>query len=147
VSLLLELGHFSDDDRYADVAEHVARTHADRTSANPLQHASLTLATDTYEQGSLELTLVCDPTDPPSEWTETLADRYVPRRLVAWRPDDAALDSWLDTLGLDETPPIWAGRDAADGESTVYACRNFACSPPQRDLDEALDWGAGYSSH
>ena len=143
VSLLLELAHFTDDDRFADVAEQVARTHADRTSANPLQHASLTLATDTYEQGSLELTLTCDPTDPPSEWTETLADRYVPRRLLAWRPDDdATLDSWLDALGLDETPPIWAGRDAADDEPTVYACRNFACSPPQRDLDEALDWGA-----
>ena len=143
VSLLLELAHFTDDDRFADVAEQVARTHADRTSSNPLQHASLTLATDTYEQGSLELTLTCDPTDPPSEWTETLADRYVPRRLLAWRPDDdATLDSWLDALGLDETPPIWAGRDAADDEPTVYACRNFACSPPQRDLDEALDWGA-----
>ena len=143
VSLLLELAHFTDDDRFADVAEQVARTHADRTSANPLQHASLTLATDTYEQGSLELTLTCDPTDPPSEWTETLADRYVPRRLLAWRPDDdATLDSWLDALGLDETPPIWAGRDADDDEPTVYACRNFACSPPQRDLDEALDWGA-----
>jgi uncharacterized protein YyaL (SSP411 family) len=146
VSLLLELDHFSDDDRYADVAEQVARTHADRTSANPLQHASLTLATDTYEQGSLELTLACDPTDPPNEWTETLADRYIPRRLLAWRPDDASIDSWLDTLALDETPPIWAGRDASDGEPTVYACRNFACSPPQHDLSTALEWGTDDSS-
>ncbi|WP_324661704.1 thioredoxin domain-containing protein [Haloarcula sediminis] len=140
VSLLLELSHFSDGDRFADVAERVVRSHADRVSANPLQHASLTLATDTYEQGSLELTLVCDPTDPPADWTETLADRYVPRRLLAWRPDDG-LDSWLDTLDLPDAPPIWAGRDAADGEPTVYACRNFACSPPRHDLGEALDWG------
>ncbi|WP_262176208.1 thioredoxin domain-containing protein [Haloarcula laminariae] len=140
VSLLLELAHFSDGDRFADVAERVVRSHADRVSANPLQHASLTLATDTYEQGSLELTLVCDPTDPPAEWTETLADRYVPRRLLAWRPDEG-LESWLDTLDLAETPPIWAGRDRVDGEPTVYACRNFACSPPRHDLREALDWG------
>jgi len=142
VSLLLELAHFTDDDRFADVAERVIRSHADRTSANPLQHASLTLATDTYEQGSLELTLVCDPTDPPREWHETLAGRYVPRRLVAWRPDDdVSFESWLETLDLDDAPPIWAGRDAADGEPTVYACRAFACSPPQHDLGEALDWG------
>jgi uncharacterized protein YyaL (SSP411 family) len=141
-SLLLELDHFREDDRFGDVAEKVVRTHADRTSANPLQHASLTLATDTYEQGSLELTLVCDPADPPSEWTETLAERYVPRRLLAWRPDDSGtFESWLDTLGLADAPPIWAGRDAADGEPTVYACRNFACSPPRHDLGEALDWG------
>ncbi|WP_276251160.1 thioredoxin domain-containing protein [Haloarcula rara] len=142
VSLLLELSHFGEDDRLADVAEQVIRSHADRVSANPLQHASLTLATDTYERGSLELTLVCDPADPPGEWTETLADRYVPRRLLAWRPDDdGAFQSWLEGLGLEEAPPIWAGRDAADGEPTVYACRDFACSPPRHDLDEALDWG------
>ncbi|MDS0276941.1 thioredoxin domain-containing protein [Halomicroarcula sp. S1AR25-4] len=142
VELLLVLTHFRDDDRFGDVAEKVLRTHADRVSANPLQHASLTLAADTYEQGSLELTLACDPTNPPVEWTETLAETYVPRRSLAWRPDDSeTFDAWLDALGVDEAPPIWAGRDAADGEPTVYACRNFACSPPKRDLESALSWG------
>ena len=142
VSLLLDLDHFREDDRFGDVAEAVLRSHADRVNANPLQHASLTLAADSYEQGSLELTLACDPVDPPAEWTETLAERYVPRRLLAWRPDDAAtFDAWLDALDLDAAPPIWAGRDAVDGEPTVYACRNFACSPPQHDLGEALEWG------
>jgi len=142
VSLLLDLDHFRTDDRFGAVAETVVRTHADRVSANPLQHASLTLATDTYEQGSLELTLVCDPETPPAEWTETLAERYVPRRLLAWRPDDdSAFESWLDALELDDTPSIWAGRDTVDGEPTVYACRNFACSPPKKNLDVALDWG------
>jgi len=141
-SLLLELDHFRGEDRFGEVAEGVLRSHADRVSANPLQHASLTLATDTYEQGSLELTLVCDPADPPSAWAQTLADRYVPRRLLAWRPDDdATVQSWLDTLDLTETPPIWAGRDAVDGEPTVYACRNFACSPPRHDAAQALAWG------
>ena len=141
VSLLLDLDHFRADDRFGDVAETAVRTHADRVSANPLQHASLTLATDTYEQGSLELTLVCDTDSPPTDWTETLAERYVPRRLLAWRPADDSFDAWLETLGLDEVPPIWAGRDAVDGEPTVYACRNFACSPPKHDLETALDWG------
>jgi uncharacterized protein YyaL (SSP411 family) len=140
VSLLLDLDHFRADDTFGEVAETVVRTHADRISANPLQHASLTLGADSYEQGSLELTLVCDPADPPEVWTETLAERYVPRRLLAWRPADD-LDVWLDTLELDDAPPIWAGRDLIDGEPTVYACRNFACSPPKHDLAAALEWG------
>ena len=140
VSLLLDLDHFRADDTFGEVAETVVRTHADRISANPLQHASLTLGADSYEQGSLELTLVCDPADPPEVWTETLAERYVPRRLLAWRPADD-LDVWLDTLELDDAPPIWAGRDPIDGEPTVYACRNFACSPPKHDLAAALEWG------
>ena len=143
VDLLLSLSHFSDDDRFETVAERVIRTHADRVSSNPLQHASLTLATDTYEQGALELTLVGDQSDYPSEWTETLAERYVPRRLLAHRPaDDTDFEQWLDTLELDESPPIWAGREQVDDEPTVYACRNFACSPPKHDLGTALEWGA-----
>ncbi|MFB6224229.1 MAG: thioredoxin domain-containing protein [Haloarcula sp.] len=143
VDLLLSLSHFSSDDRFEDIAERVLRTHADRVSSNPLQHASLTLATDTYEQGALELTLVGDKSDYPSEWTETLAERYIPRRLVAHRPaDEDRFQQWLDALSLDDSPPIWAGRDQVEHKPTVYACRNFACSPPQHDLVTALDWGA-----
>ncbi|MBV0903369.1 thioredoxin domain-containing protein [Haloarcula salina] len=142
VDLLLSLSHFSDDDRFEDVAERVVRTHADRVSSNPLQHASLTLATDTYEQGALELTLVGERGTYPEEWTETLSERYLPRRLVAHRPADAdRLEDWLDALELDEAPPIWAGREAKDGRPTAYVCRNFACSPPAHDLGEALAWG------
>ncbi|MFC7250811.1 thioredoxin domain-containing protein [Halomicroarcula sp. GCM10025324] len=142
VELLLSLSHFVDDDRFESVAESVIQTHADRISSNPLQHASLTLATDTYQQGALELTLVGDTGDPPGEWLTTLAETYVPRRLVAWRPAaDEGFSEWLASLDLDEAPPIWAGRDPADGDPTVYACRNFACSPPKHDLEAALTWG------
>ncbi|WP_276271381.1 thioredoxin domain-containing protein [Haloarcula litorea] len=141
VDLLLALDAFRSDDRLGEVAERVVRTHADRVNANPLEHASLTLATDVYEQGALELTLVCDPTDPPEDWAGTLADTYLPRRQVAWRPaDGATFDAWLDRLGADEAPPIWAGREGRDGEPTAYVCRHFACSPPSHDLGEALDW-------
>ncbi|WP_276410484.1 thioredoxin domain-containing protein [Haloarcula halobia] len=142
VELLLALSHVSTDGRFESVAEAVVRTHADRVSSNPLQHASLTLATDTYQQGALELTLVGDVEGPPTEWEATLAERYVPRRLVAWRPaDEGDFEEWLDALGLEDAPPIWAGRGPADGEPTVYACRNFACSPPRHDLAAALEWG------
>ncbi|WP_336339290.1 thioredoxin domain-containing protein [Haloarcula brevis] len=143
VDLLLSLSHFGGV-RFEDVAERVIRTHADRVASNPLQHASLTLATDSYEQGALELTLVGERSEYPDEWAATLAERYVPRRLVAHRPADAErFQQWLDALELDEAPPIWAGREPVDGEPTVYACRNFACSPPKHDLGAALDWGAG----
>ena len=50
------------------------------------------------------------------------------------------LEPWLDALGIDEVPPIWANREAQGGEPTAYACRDFTCSPPQTDLDAALEW-------
>ena len=55
------------------------------------------------------------------------------------RTRDGAYDDWLDALGLDDAPPIWAGREARDGP-TAYCCEEFACSPPKSSLSAALDW-------
>jgi uncharacterized protein YyaL (SSP411 family) len=138
VDLLARLDHFVAHDRFGDVVEAALSTQWSRIESNPLQHASLALAADRWLEGDLELTLVADET--PAEWTETLRRRYLPRRLLARRPPD--LESWLDRLDLDEPPAIWAGRDRRNGQPTVYACQSFTCSPPQHDLEAALDWAA-----
>ena len=143
--LLATLDHFGDDDRFRSVAEGVVETHASRIESDPLQHPSLVLAADTLAGGASELTLATEWADGwPEEWHETLAETYVPRRLLAPRPAaDSALDPWLVDLGLEEAPPIWAAREAREGRPTVYACRDRACSPPAHDLSEALDWFEG----
>jgi uncharacterized protein YyaL (SSP411 family) len=138
--LLLALDHFAEADLGA-VAETVVNTHGDRIDANPLQHASLSLAAATLAAGHTELTLTAD--DPPAEWQASVAERYLPARLLAWRPgDDERLAGWLDTLDLEETPQVWAGRGPRDGEPVVYACRSFACSPPRAAVEDALAWAA-----
>ncbi|MEF8980094.1 MAG: thioredoxin domain-containing protein, partial [Haloarculaceae archaeon] len=137
--LLLDLSHFNSGEEFETVAGRVLETHGDKVRSNPLQHASLTLAADTYASGSLELTLVAD--EAPAGWRESLADRYIPARVLAWRPaDGAAVEGWLEALDAAEAPPIWADRDPRDGEPTVYTCRSFSCSPPKHDVDEALAW-------
>jgi hypothetical protein len=142
VQLLLSADHFVAHDRFETVAERVLETHSNRIEANPMEHASLVLAADQYSRGALELTLAAD--EAPESWRETLAETYLPDRLLAWRPATAdGMDGWLETLGLDEAPPIWAERSQRDGEPTVYACRNFACSPPRHDLAAALSWSPG----
>ncbi|QCC50142.1 thioredoxin domain-containing protein [Halapricum salinum] len=136
---LLALSHFRLDSDFEDVASGVLSTHAESIEGNPIQHASLTLAADRYRNGSVELTVAAD--DMPAEWREVLAKTYLPARILARRPgDDGGLDEWLVGLELDDAPPIWAERDARDSEPTVYACRDFACSPPQHDLDAAIEW-------
>ena len=141
VQALLSLSAFVPHDRFETIAKGVLETHSNEIAANPMKHASLVVAADQYRRGDLELTLVAD--EVPEEWRETLATTYLPDRLLAWRPaDDGDLDTWLDALGLDEVPPIWADRGQRDDEPTVYACRNFACSPPEHDLTAALDWAA-----
>jgi uncharacterized protein YyaL (SSP411 family) len=134
--VLLSLSHFSTDDRYEDVVETVLESHGSRVEASPVEYPSLALVADRYRRGDTELTLACD--DRPTEFRETLADTYLPRRVVAQRPaTEDALADWLDVLDLDDAPPIWAGREARDGP-TAYACRSFACSPPADTLADAI---------
>jgi hypothetical protein len=141
VDLLFDLDGFAPDADFAAVAERVLETHANRLQGNPMEHVSLVLAAEKYHRGVLELTLAAETF--PDDWRETLATRYLPAAVVTQRPEtDAALDPWLRTLGIAETPPVWAGREARDGP-TVYACEGFSCSPPQSSVEAALAWFEG----
>jgi uncharacterized protein YyaL (SSP411 family) len=136
-SLLAALDHF--DPGLAEVAERVAETQAERYESDPAQHGTLVLAADTLAVGHLELTVAADGL--PDAWRERLGDEYLPTRLLSVRPPtEDGLDAWLDALGADDAPPIWAGREARDGDPTVYACRSRTCSPPLHDLEAALKW-------
>jgi len=136
-SLLAALDHF--DPGLAEVAERVAETQAERYESDPAQHGTLVLAADTLAVGHLELTVAADVL--PDAWRERLGDDYLPTRLLSVRPPtEDGLAEWLDALDADDAPPIWAGREARDGKPTVYACRSRTCSPPQHDLDAALQW-------
>jgi len=139
VDLLCVLDGFVADADYREIAGEVLATHANRITGNPLQHVSLTLAADRYTNGGAELTIAAD--ELPDDWRATLADRYLPGVVLARRPPtEDGLQDWLDELGLDSAPPVWADRDADGGEPTVYACESFTCSPPQTELEPALEW-------
>ena len=136
--LLLVLDGFVPDADYTEIAGRVLETHGNRISGNPLQHVSLTLAADRYAHGGAELTVAAG--ELPVDWRDALADRFLPGVVLAHRPPAEGLDAWLEQLGFEEAPPVWAGREAVDGEPTVYACQSFSCSPPETDIEPALDW-------
>jgi len=139
VDLFCVLDGFAPDADYREIAGDVLATHANRITGNPLQHVSLTLAADRYTNGGAELTIAAD--ELPDDWRETLADRYLPGVVLARRPPtEEGLDDWLETLGMASAPPVWADRNAVDGEATVYACESFTCSPPKTELEPALEW-------
>jgi uncharacterized protein YyaL (SSP411 family) len=141
-ALFDELDLFVPADGFGAITERLLATHGDRIRASPIQHASLALAADAHARGPVELTLAADAV--PAAWRETLADHPLPTGVVAPRPArDDDLEPWLDALDVDEVPPVWANREAAGGEPTAYACRDFTCSPPQTDLEAALDWLSG----
>ena len=138
-ALLDELDLFVPEEGFGEMTERLLATHADRIRASPLEHASLVLAADAHTRGPIELTLAAD--EVPASWRETLAAHPLPTGVVAPRPaSDTDLEAWLDALGIDEVPPIWANREAQGGDPTAYACRDFTCSPPRTDLESALEW-------
>ncbi|MFC4544706.1 thioredoxin domain-containing protein [Halosolutus amylolyticus] len=138
VETLLALDSFAEED-FESIASGVLETHAGRLESDPLQHATLCLAADRLESGALEITIAAD--EVPDEWNDRFAERYLPDRLFAPRPPtDDGLESWLDRLGLSDAPAIWAGREARDGEPTLYVCRDRTCSPPTTDVDDAIEW-------
>ena len=138
-SLLLSLDHFLPEEGFDEVAEAVLDTHGPSLERNAHSQATLLLAADDRATGALELTVAAETL--PEAWRERLVETYLPDRLLSVRPPtEEALAPWLETLGLDEAPPIWAGREARDGEPTLYTCRSFTCSPPVHDVEEALSW-------
>jgi len=142
VETLLALDHFRNDSRFDEVAAGVLETNAEAIERDPLRHASLTLAADRYRSGSTELTVAAESI--PDGWHEALAETYLPAQILTRRPPTAdRLEGWTDRLGMGEAPPIWAGRDARDGRPTVYACRDFTCSPPKNDIEAAIEWLSG----
>ncbi|MEF8780369.1 MAG: thioredoxin domain-containing protein [Haloferacaceae archaeon] len=137
--LFAELDAFAPAAGLGERADRVLATHADRIRASPLEHVSLVRAAERRRRGGLELTIAAETF--PEAWRESLSNRYLPGAVLAHRPPtEAGLEEWLETLGLSDAPPIWADRGAAEGEPTVYACREFSCSPPRTSIEAALEW-------
>ena len=139
VRLLAALDAVTPDEGFGDVAESVLETHAGTLESNPLSHASLALAADDLAVGHLELTVAADRL--PDEFRTEVGSTYLPTRLLGVRPPtESGVEDWADRLGLSAVPPIWANREARNDQPTVYACRDFTCSPPKHEMSEALAW-------
>lgn len=124
---------------FVEMVDGALDTHYPRIAGAALQHATLVLVADLVDSGGLEVTLAADTL--PAEWRSFLGGTYFPGRLLAPRPpDDDSLEEWLGILGVDEVPPIWAERGQREGETTAYICREFTCSPPLTEVDEATEW-------
>ena len=139
LEVLQTVDHVIPDAGYREIAETVIATHSQRAKSAPLQHPSLIMNADRIAHGGLELTLVSDTR--PDQWIEFIATTTLPDRFVTHRPvDSASMSTALEVLGVDDVPPIWAGRTQRDGQPTAYLCRGFTCSPPLTAPGEAREW-------
>ncbi|WP_336038203.1 thioredoxin domain-containing protein [Halobacterium yunchengense] len=139
---LLRLDAFDPDAGYAAAAGAMLDRYGSRVRDSPAGHPTLALAADTRAEGLLEVTVAGERL--PEEWREAVGGRFLPHRLLGVRPPTAdGLGEWLEDLGIAAAPPVWAERNADDGEPTAYVCRR-ACSPPVTTTGELAEWLAEF---
>ncbi|MFP4632283.1 MAG: thioredoxin domain-containing protein, partial [Halobacteriales archaeon] len=120
----LELASFTDE--FDGVAgEALAGFDFDRA----LEHEYEALASDLLVRGPVEVVV-----PDAGEWWREAGGRYLPRAVVTSVPED--VDSAVETLDVDDVPPVWRGREPED----VYVCVDTTCSPPL----ESAERGLGY---
>ena len=157
---LLALAAFDPDAGYEDAGEAMLERYGGRVERSPAGHPTLALAVDTHASGHLEVTVAGDAL--PEAWRDAVGGAYLPTRLLSLRPgDDDGLADWLSELRIEDAPPVWAGREASDGETsgkdaasgegatdendaTAYVCRR-ACSPPLDSVEEIGEWLVEFS--
>ena len=137
VEALATADGFRDDDRTEAVLDHVRSTYDVASGATAVSQAALTTALDRWHHGPPSVTLVGEPM--PDNWRREL-QQYPRSLIITTKPATESLDEALDTLGLDEIPPLWRNRTQEDNQPTLYACRGRTCGPPVTDIDAAIEW-------
>jgi uncharacterized protein YyaL (SSP411 family) len=70
--------------------------------------------------------------DDTREMLRALRTRYIPNRVLIFKPSDGQTDALVDIA------PFTRDHMPVDGKATAYVCRNNSCSMPTTDIDEML---------
>jgi uncharacterized protein YyaL (SSP411 family) len=89
---------------------------------SPTGTAQMLLALDFHAGPTPELILLGEPRQ---ETLTELSQRFLPNRVLAWRPTTAAPKQACTDLA-----PAFAGKEAQSPGPTLYVCERFACQQP-----------------
>ena len=139
-TVLLRLAAFTGRDRYRRAAERglaaVSGVAGRAPMAVPQSLLALTLAITPPE----EAVVVGDPADATTQrLLAALRTRFRPAAITVLRPPAGARPR-TPARPLD---PLFAGRDALDGQATLYLCRGGTCQPPVSGDDAVSRAGRG----
>jgi uncharacterized protein YyaL (SSP411 family) len=122
--MLVRLGKLCGKSDYLDAAQSTLRSFAKLMEQYPTATGQMLLALDLWLGPTYEIVLAGDPSS--AEFAAILSDlrrRFLPRKLVAFRPVSSAHTySLLDDL--------FAGKSAATSEPVAWLCENYTCQAP-----------------
>ncbi|PHR97070.1 MAG: thioredoxin domain-containing protein [Blastopirellula sp.] len=124
-TVLQRLGKLLGRQDYLDLADTTVKAAASVLQNQPTASGQMLVALQMLSQPFREVVVIADPADEETqEFLKQLHQYYMPNTVVACR---AAGASENQSSHLD---PIFAGKQAIDGQLTVYVCENFACHEP-----------------
>jgi uncharacterized protein YyaL (SSP411 family) len=121
-TVLLKLGSFTGEGRYTDSAERALKMVQSALSSVPTGFAQWLSALEFALGQPKEIAIVGEA--GAQELLDVVFGEYRPNQVVAWEP-----------AGANSPIPLLIGRDALDGNSTMYVCRNFVCELPVTELE------------
>ncbi|MCA9187740.1 MAG: thioredoxin domain-containing protein, partial [Planctomycetales bacterium] len=124
-TVLLRLGTLCGRADFLEAARGVLDLAAPIMEQSPTAAGQMFIALDMVTGPTWELILVgSDQNDDVSAVLRDLHQRFIPNRVLAYRPDADQPD------GSNELDAIFVGREAVDGRLSAYICRQFSCSRP-----------------
>ena len=121
--VLLQLGAFTGDVRYADAADRALRGVQRALAAAPLGFAQWLCALDFAMGQPKEIAIIGEGAGAQA-LIDVVEREYRPNQVIA------------AARRADESPiPLLQGRAQINGRATAYVCRNFACQIPVNDPD------------
>jgi len=123
----LRLSHYLERPAYRERGEAVLRLFAAPLAAQPFGFANLLAAVDFHADGPREIAVVGTPTAPDTlALLRRLRETYVPNRTLLL----------LDPADAGPRPPLLEGKQALNGQATVYVCQRMTCSAPATRWEE-----------
>lgn len=128
---LLRLSHLLASDKLEKRAEAVLNLYGPHLSRMPDQFSNLLNAIDFYLSQPKEIAVVLG--SDKKELFLSLYKKYAPAKVVV-----------VKEQSKESASPLFEGRDAVDGKTTVYVCQNFTCHKPistkEALAEEIADW-------
>ena len=131
-SNLIRLGRILLKPEYEEQARSIGEAFAAQVNQVPVGHTGLMAGLLLAESPSSEVVIAGDPDSPDTRGIiQKLREIYLPNTILLLRPAEADRELFELVPVLEEQAPIGS-------QATAYVCRNYQCSAPTTDIEEAL---------
>ena len=130
---LIRISRMTGNNSFEAKAEAIGRAFSRQVARGPIGHTQLMSALNFWLGPSYEVVVAGDLKEQPTrEMLHALAAKYIPNKVLLFRPGKAERPAIVDLAAYTEF------QKEQNGLATAYVCRDFACKAPTNSIDEML---------